>query len=93
MISIWAKDPPIPTSTAASGSSSSKPARADISANPGQTAQGIHCILIAKDLERVADHATNIAEDVILVTEGGSESLSGHLPATPDAIEALMQGA
>jgi phosphate transport system protein len=26
-------------------------------------------ILIAKNLERVADHATNIAEDVILATQ------------------------
>ena len=26
-------------------------------------------ILIAKNLERVADHATNIAEDVILIAE------------------------
>jgi Xaa-Pro aminopeptidase len=30
-------------------------------------------------------------EDVILVTEDGHENLSGHLPATPDAIEALMK--
>jgi phosphate transport system protein len=26
-------------------------------------------IFIAKSLERVADHATNIAEDVVLITE------------------------
>jgi Xaa-Pro aminopeptidase len=30
-------------------------------------------------------------EDTILVTEGGYETLSGHLPSQPDAVEALMQ--
>lgn len=30
-------------------------------------------------------------EDVVLVTETGCENLSGHLPASPDAIEELMQ--
>jgi len=39
---------------------------------PGEreaTSAAVDMILIAKNLERVADHATNIAEDVILVTE------------------------
>lgn len=31
-------------------------------------------------------------EDVVLVTETGCESLSGHLAASPDAIEQLMRG-
>ncbi|MBL9078343.1 MAG: aminopeptidase P family protein [Planctomycetes bacterium] len=30
-------------------------------------------------------------EDTVLVTEDGHEVLSGHLPSTPDAIEALMR--
>jgi Xaa-Pro aminopeptidase len=30
-------------------------------------------------------------EDTVLVTADGHENLSGHLPAAPDAIEALMQ--
>ena len=30
-------------------------------------------------------------EDTILVTESGCENLSGHLPSSPDAIEALMK--
>jgi phosphate transport system protein len=31
--------------------------------------QAVDLILVAKNLERVADHATNIAEDVILIIE------------------------
>ena len=37
--------------------------------NPERTAQEVDLILIAKSLERVADHATNIAEDVIFLAE------------------------
>jgi phosphate transport system protein len=37
--------------------------------NPDHAPQEVDFILVAKNLERVADHATNIAEDVILVTE------------------------
>ncbi len=40
-----------------------------ISRDPSITSQGIDFILIAKNLERVADHATNIAEDVVLASE------------------------
>jgi phosphate transport system protein len=40
-----------------------------ISRNPALTSQGVDLILIAKNLERVADHATNIAEDVVLAVE------------------------
>jgi phosphate transport system protein len=32
--------------------------------------QGLNIILIAKNLERVGDHATNIAEDVIFWVRG-----------------------
>lgn len=42
---------------------------AEIGAHPELTSQEVDLILIAKNLERVADHATNIAEDVILATE------------------------
>jgi phosphate transport system protein len=36
---------------------------------PELAAQAVDAILIAENLERVADHATNVAEDVILVAE------------------------
>lgn len=42
----------------------------EIDSRPDVSAQEIDLILIAKNLERVADHATNIAESVILVVEG-----------------------
>jgi phosphate transport system protein len=41
----------------------------EIASHPELTAQEVDFILIAKNLERVADHATNIAEDVILATQ------------------------
>jgi phosphate transport system protein len=37
--------------------------------NPDIAPQEVDFILVAKHLERVADHATNIAEDVILATQ------------------------
>jgi phosphate transport system protein len=43
---------------------------AAIRERPEISAQLVDLILIAENLERIADHATNIAEDVILVTEG-----------------------
>ncbi len=41
----------------------------DAGAHPEHMAQEVELILIAKNLERVADHATNIAEEVIFLTE------------------------
>lgn len=41
----------------------------EIRSNPEASEQEVYFILIAKNLERVGDHATNIAEDVILVVE------------------------
>ena len=40
-----------------------------IRSNPAASLQEIELIFIAKSLERVADHATNIAEEVVLATE------------------------
>lgn len=42
---------------------------AHIQSDPSVSHQEIDLIFIAKNLERVADHATNIAEEVILATE------------------------
>ncbi len=38
-------------------------------ADPGTIEQALSLILISRNLERVADHATNIAEDVIFMVE------------------------
>ena len=37
--------------------------------NPATSEQEVHFMLVAKNLERVGDHATNIAENVVLVAE------------------------
>jgi len=37
---------------------------------PQHTSQALHAMLIARNLERVGDHATNIAEDVIFWVKG-----------------------
>lgn len=42
----------------------------EIRAHPDQYQQEVDLILVAKHLERIADHATNIAESVILLVEG-----------------------
>jgi phosphate transport system protein len=42
---------------------------AQIASHPEYTSQEVDLILIAKNLERVADHSTNIAEDAILAAE------------------------
>ena len=41
----------------------------ELETHPEAASQEVDIILLAKHLERVADHATNIAEDVILVAE------------------------
>jgi phosphate transport system protein len=42
----------------------------EMQAHPDAYSQQVDLILVAKNLERVGDHATNIAESVILVVEG-----------------------
>jgi len=41
-----------------------------IRANPEQVSYLISLLSISRNLERIADHATNIAEDVIYMIEG-----------------------
>ena len=38
--------------------------------DPPTTTRALHLLLVARNLERIADHATNIAEDVIYYVEG-----------------------
>ena len=43
---------------------------AHIKTHPSEIEQGFNVILIARNLERIGDHATNIAEDVIFSASG-----------------------
>jgi phosphate transport system protein len=54
--------------------------------NPGDIEQGLNLILIARNLERIGDHATNIAEDVIFAISG--EDIR-HSPRTDKIKESL----
>ena len=38
--------------------------------HPGKLGEPINLLLISRHLERLADHATNIAEEVIYLIEG-----------------------
>lgn len=54
-------------------------------ADPGTIQRGLALILISRNLERVGDHATNIAEEVIFLVEGREvrhqhESHSRNMP-------------
>ena len=52
--------------------------------NPTVTRQALDALLISRNLERVADHATNIAEDVIFWVRGADVRHSfgtGHVTA------------
>ena len=53
----------------------------EITGHPDLVSQGVDFIQIAKSLERVADHATNIAEDVILVTQARNVKHAAKLGA------------
>jgi phosphate transport system protein len=45
--------------------------------NPAAVEQGMNLIFIAKNLERIGDHATNIAEDIIFMSSGEDIRHSG----------------
>jgi len=38
--------------------------------DPKNVSRSLHLLLIARNLERIADHSTNVAEDVIFYVEG-----------------------
>ncbi|HKN35936.1 MAG TPA: phosphate signaling complex protein PhoU [Terriglobales bacterium] len=50
---------------------------------PAVTRQALDALLVARNLERVADHATNIAEDVIFWVRGRDVRHNVEAPATP----------
>jgi phosphate transport system protein len=55
----------------------------EMNENPASTRQALDTLLVARNLERVADHATNIAEDVIFWVRGadvrhGADMLSAE---------------
>ena len=49
--------------------------------DPSVIPQGVDLILVARHLERIADHATNIAEDVLFLTKG--VDVRHHLESRP----------
>ncbi len=56
---------------------------ADVLDQPEKTHQQVDYILIAKNLERVGDHATNIAEEIIFLAEARIVRHQGKLGAEP----------
>ena len=52
-----------------------------ITQNPGATKQALSALIISRNLERVGDHATNIAEDVIFWLRGADVRHYGSLQA------------
>ena len=53
--------------------------------HPDDSSREVDLIMIAKNLERIADHATNIAEDVILTVEARNMKHVSKLAADPEA--------
>ncbi len=50
---------------------------------PAEMARGIHVLSVVKWLERMADHSTNLAEQVIFLTKGEDVRHSGKLSDPP----------
>ena len=63
-----------------------------IGAHPEQTQSLIHTLSVSRHLERVADHATNIAEDVIYMIDGSivRHKAEEYQPHPPDANQSLQ---
>jgi phosphate transport system protein len=49
--------------------------------NPATTTRALNLMVISKSLERIADHATNVAEEVVYLYEG--TDIRHNKPATP----------
>lgn len=60
--------------------------------NPGEVRAGLRVIGVAKYLERVADHATNVAEEVIFIVRGDDVRHGQWRPAPARNGEASTQG-
>ncbi|MBI3542959.1 MAG: phosphate signaling complex protein PhoU [Deltaproteobacteria bacterium] len=54
--------------------------------NAGDIEQGLNLILIARNLERIGDHATNIAEDVIFAISGEDIRHSARIETIKQAL-------
>lgn len=52
----------------------------DIKSNPENTEQHLYILKVARQLQRIADHATNIAEDIIFLMSG---DIIRHSSTTP----------
>lgn len=55
--------------------------------DPKTTTRALHLLLVARNFERIADHATNVCEDVIYYVEGADirHQATRYGEATPDA--------
>jgi phosphate transport system protein len=51
-----------------------------MTADPSTIPRAMELILVSRHLERIADHATNICEDVIFMVKGKDIRHKGHLP-------------
>jgi phosphate transport system protein len=63
----------------------------DLESHPERGSRDVDVILVAKHLERVADHATNIAEQVILVAEARNIKHAAKLGGTPETSERVAR--
>jgi phosphate transport system protein len=53
--------------------------------DPRNITRALHLLLVARNFERIADHATNIAEDVVYYVEGRDIRHSGVVPSTSES--------
>jgi phosphate transport system protein len=54
--------------------------------NPGAIARCLHLMVVSKSLERIADHATNVAEDVVYLCEAQDIRHTGMKSGVPVAV-------